>query len=196
MTTSTFDGSSAGTPAPITTDTAPPPPPVEAEIRPESLLDQLRDRVDERDESEPAEWIDEIPKVGIRLVCDPDIANEDFQRWTKSAMAGGVKAGRRRRGGGNPMDMDQLRISVRALVSTNERVEMRQGKEWQPLTGRDGSPVTLESNDLLSAFGVMDSTLLLKKLYGRDARVIDAGQRLLAAAGYLDGDDLDDDDPA
>lgn len=195
--TTTFDGSTPGAEAPETTSFGTPvTPAIAEEARPDSLLDQLRDRVGDRDEDEPAEWFDEIPKVGIRLVCDPDIDAEDFRRWTRAAMGGngpGSK-GRRRRSGSSPMDMSQKAIAVRALVAQNLRLEIRHGDEWRVMNGRDGQALTLESNELMTTFGVMDAATLLKRLYGRDARVIEAGQGLLAEAGYLDKDDDEDDE--
>jgi hypothetical protein len=193
MTTSTFDATTAG-PPPAMGKTAPAAA-AAVDDTPDSLLDQLRDAVEDRDESEPDEWYGEIPKVGIRLVCDPNISADDFRRWTKQAMSAGNGVKRRRRASGNAMDMDQFALSCRALIATCQRLDIKRGDEWVPMPGRDGEPLTLESNELMSKFGVMDATSLLRKLYGpRDARIVDAGQELLAAAGYLDSD-LDDDDP-
>lgn len=159
---------------------------------PDSLLDQLRARVDERDETEPSEWTKEVPKVGIRLVCDPDIEAEDYQRWVKGAQARGK--GGRRRAMTSALDLDQFALSVRALTATNIRLEIKRGDGWTPMTGPQGEVLTLESRELLRTFNVMDSASVLKRLFGRDARVIDAGQELLTEAGYLGGDD-DDDNP-
>lgn len=166
--------------------------PAAEEVAPDSLLDQLRARVEHRDETEPQEWIKEVPGLDIRLVLDPDIENSDFQRWMKQATP---RTKGRGRGGVNPMAMDQLQLASRALTAQCIRLEMKRDGEWRPMTGRDGEAYTLDSQELLRTFNVMDSTSVLRKLFGRDARVIDAGQELLAEAGYL-GDDAEDDDPA
>lgn len=158
----------------------------------DSLLDQLRERVAERDESDPQEWVKEIPKVGIRLVCDPDIEAEDYQRWVKGAQARG--RGGRRRALTSALDLDQFALSVRALTATCLRLEIHDGEKWRPMTGARSDVLNLESTELLRTFGVMDSASVLRKLFGRDARIIDAGQELLTEAGYLGGDD-DDDNP-
>jgi hypothetical protein len=199
MTSTTFDGSSGPSPAPRSTPAAPAPTgeatawgaTLDADA-PDALLDQLRARVEERNEADPQEWTKEVPKVWIRLVCDPDIENGDFQRWTNQAMP---RKGRTRGRAANPMAMDQLALAARALTATNIRLELKGDSGWRPMTGRDGDVLTLESDELLRTFNVMDSTSVLRKLFGRDARVIDAGQELLAEAGYL-GDDTDPDDPA
>lgn len=194
--TTTFDGSTGSGPAPDAhLPQAQAWSPAAEELAPDSLLDQLRERVEERDETEPQEWIKEIPKVGIRLVLDPDIANEDFQRWMKAATPRGK--GRGRAASANPMAMDQLQLSARALTAQCIRLEIkdRNSDVWRPMIGSDGDPMRPDSRELLRTFSVMDSASLLRKLFGRDAKVIDAGQELLQEAGYL-GDDADEDDPA
>ena len=157
----------------------------------DSLLDQLRERVAERDEEESEPWVKEIPRVGIRLVCDPRIDAVDYQRWLKQAQSRG-KGGRARPAGA--LDLDQFALSVRALTATCQRLEIRRGADWAPMTGRDGTVLDLDSRELLTAFNVMDAASVLRKLFGRDARVIDAGSELLTEAGYLGGDD--DDNPS
>lgn len=201
--TTTFDGSTGGVPQPPASD-----PRVEqhdpaaAEASawgpsstpdaPESLLDQLFERVSEREEAETPEWVKEVPKIGIRLVFDTDIDNAEFQRWMKAAQP---KGRRRQRAGA--FDMDQLALSTRALIAKNLRIEVKgaDGKAWNTLTAQSGEALTLESPELLRRFNALDAGFLLKKLFGRDAFVIDAGNELLEEAGYL-GDGVDDDDPA
>lgn len=191
--TTTFDGSSGGDTPPQATAWSPTNGSTPHDDSPDSLLDQLRERVEERDDEEPQEWIKEVPKLGIRIICDPDIENGDYQRWLKASFPKG--RGRRSGRASSPMDMDQLALSARALTATCLRLEIKRDGEWRPMIGRDGEPYTLESQELLRTFNVMDTTSVLRKLFGRDSKVIDAGQELLAEAGYL-GDDADDDDPA
>lgn len=194
----TFDTSSGPRHGGELPDAPPPAAAAEAftpgEVTPDSLLDQLRERVAERDEAEPSEWFKEIPGIGVRLVCDPDIEADDYQRWLKQARPRG-KGGRRAANVG-PMDLDQFALSVRALTATNVRLEIKRGAQWRPMTGAQGGVLDLESRELLDTFGVMDSASALRKLFGRDARIIDAGQELLTEAGYLGGDDDDDDNPS
>jgi hypothetical protein len=195
-----FDGSSSG-PNNATTYATDNVPAAEAmrfgpalDDSPASMLDVLRDRVEQRDVADADPWVHEIPKVGVRLVCDPRIDNADYQRWVKAAMAK-TRTARRGRSNANAMDLDQLALSARAITATNIRVEIkRQGDEWVAISdGASADALNLEDAAMLRAFGVMDPTSLLRKLFGRDAAVINAGQELLAAAGYLDGDDEDDD---
>lgn len=193
--TSTFDASTGGahaagpdepTAVPFTPAVADPP------VSADSLLDRLRDRVAERDEAEPDEWFKEVPGVGIRLVCDLNIEADDFQRWLKSAQNRGRSG--RRRAVASATDLDQFGLSVRALTATCIRLDIRDDDDWRPMTDGRGEVLTLESKELLRTFGVMDSASVLRKLFGRDARVIDAGQELLTESGYFGGDD-DDENP-
>jgi hypothetical protein len=158
-----------------------------------SALDLLRERVDER-EQEPVElWMHEITKVGMRIYCDPQVADADYRRWVKASMPK-VRRGARGRAPG-AMDIDQLALSARAILATNERVEVRTRKgEWITVTDpSSGEVLTLDDSAMARSFNVMDPVSLLRKLFGRDADLINAGQDLLAAAGYLDSDD--DEDP-
>lgn len=191
---STFDTSTAprhGTELPppdaaAETFTPGAPPPVA-----DSLLDQLRERVAERDAAEPDEWFKVIPGVGIRLVCDLNIEADDFQRWLKAAQS---RKGGRRQGVSSAVDLSPFALSVRALTATCLRLEIRDGESWRPMVGTKGDTLGLDSKELLQTFGVMDAGSVLRKLFGRDSRVIDAGQELLAAAGYT-GDEDGDENP-
>jgi hypothetical protein len=187
------DGSGPGFPAASSAPDEPVATPFEpgAAEGPDSLLDQLRARVDERDEAEPDEWFKEVRGLGIRLVCDLNIEADAFQRWFKGAQA---RKGGRRKTMASASDLDQFALSVRALTATCIRLEIKRGDAWTPMTGAGGVALDLESRELLRTFNVMDAASVLRKLFGRDARVIDAGQELLDAAGYLGGDD-DDDNP-
>jgi hypothetical protein len=157
-----------------------------------SMLDVVRERVEARDVEEYDPWQYEIKGIGVRLVCDPRIENADYQRWVKSALP--KQRGRQRPRGA--MDLDQLALSAKAIAASNLRVEVlrKETGEWVAVTdNRSGEVLTLEDDGMLRAFNVMDSVSMLRKLFGRDADVINAGQDLLAVAGYLESDD--DSDP-
>ncbi|MBC8092502.1 MAG: hypothetical protein H7Y15_11295 [Pseudonocardia sp.] len=203
MTNSTFDGSTTGTAeARPWSPTEIIPPESDAEQRQvahdaiplDSLLDQLRDEVTQRDEAIALPWRHRIRGTNFSLVCDPDIDNEDYQRWVKASMP---KTKNRRRTPG-VADMDQLALSSRAIVSANIGLDVlvRDTEDtWRSITapGSD-EPLTIDSPELLATFNVMDPIALLRKLFGRDAALVDAGQELLSAAGYM-GDEDDDEDP-
>lgn len=158
-----------------------------ADETPSSMLDLLRDRVESRESEETEPWVHEIPALGLRLVCDPRIDNADYQRWMKASLPRGRGARNRQFNG---MDIDTLALSARAITHTNLRVEVQnKDKFWIPITdGTDPTPLSLDDSAMLRTFNVMDSISLLRKLFGRDAALINAGQALLAEAGYLDAD--------
>lgn len=205
-----FDGSSAGsTPAAYAeaaanNGVAPAPEAVpfassiEDDTNPLSMLDMLRQRVEERERAEVDLWEYTIAPIGVKLFCDPRIDNADYQKWIKASMP---RLKGRRAGQPNSMDLDQFQLSSRAMVHTNVRIALRDEKvrdekaegAWRPITDSSGEALTVEDKAVLQAFNVMDPIALMKKLFGRDSAAIDAGQDLLRAAGYLDGDE--DDDP-
>jgi hypothetical protein len=161
---------------------------------PSSMLEVLRERVEAREADEVEPWTHEVADIGVRIVCNPQVENPDYQRWVKAALPKARGRGRPRTVGA--MDLDQLALSARAIIATNLRVEVynKRTKAWAPVSDK-GEALTLDDPGMLRAFGVMDPVSLLRKLFRRDADLINAGQDLLAAAGYLDSED-DDDDPA
>jgi hypothetical protein len=54
--------------------------------------------------------------------------------------------------------------------------------------------VALDDSFLLTRFGVPDPIELLRKLFVRDADLMNAGEELLTVAGFMGGDD-DESDP-
>jgi len=52
--------------------------------------------------------------------------------------------------------------------------------------------VALDDSSLLTQFGVPDPIELLRKLFVRDADLMNAGEELLTVAGFMGGDDESD----
>lgn len=166
----------------------------------DSQLAMLRERIataEAEAEAEPLEWVREIPKIGIRLVCNPEIENTTFRTWMRAAQP---KAKRRSGQPADPNDNDQLVMADQALTNTNVRIEMDHAfgtgrdADWRPLRSEvDGELLTLRSDELKRLYNVMTSLAVLKKLYHpkADPRIIDAGMALLDEAGFAGG--LDDD---
>lgn len=166
----------------------------------DSGLAMLRERIAQQEAEaadEPLEWVREIPKRGLRIVCDPEISNTTFRRWMRAAQP---KAKRRAGTAADPNDNDQLIMAEQALCATNLRIEMDHafgtGREpdWHPLISeQDGEPLTLRSDELKRAWNVLTNLALLQKLWSpkADPRIIDAGISLLDEAGFAGG--IDDD---
>lgn len=168
-----------------------------------SALAQLRERVAAKQAADAAEaederlWFHEIPGVGVRLVCDPDVENSTFQSWIKRANTTQGRAKRRRQQGGDGTDMDQLTLAGYALSESSVRIDMNHafgtGREadWRPLADSHGEPMNLQTHELWREYNVLNSLSLLKVLYGRkaDAHIINAGLEFLDETGYMGVDD-------
>jgi hypothetical protein len=172
-------------------DTTPPP-------EPQSILDELRADIESRDAVDVEPWRHRIKDTRVRLACNPDIENDAYQRWFKLSLPRKGN-GRQRQQNIGPADLDQLTMSAYALIESNLQVELlrkgaddRDDANWVPIRGESGDLLTLADNELQRTFNTMDAIALTRKLFGRDAYLIDAGQDLLAAAGY--GGDVDTED--
>lgn len=192
--TSTFDASADTSPAPS--------PSPNGAVEPEdddytgvSALEQLREVVEHREDAEP--WVYVVPKRDVRLTFDTDVPSHEYQRWLRGAMPRG------KRRGGNPdfTQMDQFALTSRAIRNCCTTVEVRNRKvrgesdpgAWIVVTGKEGTPLRLDDDELLRAFKTPDSGTLVARLIGREADVISAGMELLEHCGYVPGDDdLDD----
>ena len=195
----TFDGS-APRPAesaptePAYAVPAPPPPPAAAEpvgLAGLSALDALDAQIQERDEEESTTTPVEIPGLeGVRLLCSTVVPYEDYQRWQKAA----IPPADRRKKRINGLSMSQMVLTCMVLRNTCEAIEHLVGDQWQPMLGTDGEPFTLESDELLRRYGIIDPDLFVKRLFGRDPAVLAAGETVMKASGWLEDDD-DDADP-
>lgn len=185
----TFDGSTTGATRP-----APEPDPdVEDTGVGVSALELLRARVAEAAEVRE-DWVHEIRRTGVRITCDTNIEASDQQRWMSSALP------RTKRGSRQAPDITKLRreiMGARAIIGSCTQIELR-GHDEQYRVVKDptsGEPLVLDSPELLRSFGVPDPVELLRKLFVRDADMMNAGEDLLTAAGFLGGDDGDEVDP-
>ena len=189
-----FDGSTAGSPA---VDSAPQPgnvPDVNSTDPGVDALEQLRERVAAANEVREV-WVHEIKRTGVRLTCDTNIDGTDYQRWLNGALPKTTRRGR-----GTAPDVTKMRrelLSARAIIDTCVLVEMMLGSDdeyIQIVNPQTREPVALDDSFLLTRFGVPDPIELLRKLFVRDADLMNAGEELLTVAGFM-GDDDDESDP-
>jgi len=171
-------------------------PPPDAPSIPEPVFDafeSLREQLDERDQEAERTVSVEIPGVGWRLVCAIDFTYAQYKEWQKAALPKNQRNGRKV----NPLDMDQAMLGYFVLLNTCEGIEyQRSDGEWEPLTETGGQSATLQSGMLMTKMNVMDPRLLVKRLFGGDAKLIRAGSEVIVAAGYSDQeDDADASDP-
>lgn len=158
-----------------------------------SALEQLREVVEHREDAEP--WPYVVPKRDVRLTFDTDVPSHEYQRWMRASMPRG-----KRRGTPDFTQLDQYTLTSRAIRNCCTTVEVRNRKvkaesdpgAWIVVTGKEGTPLRLDDDELLRAFKTPDSGTLVAKLIGREADVITAGMELLAECGYAPGDDDED----
>jgi hypothetical protein len=193
-TTTPFDGSTprpADSPPATDAYAAPPAAAESVELSGLSALDALDAQIQERDEEEESTTLVEIPGLdGVRLVCSTVVPYDDYQRWQKAAIPPADRKKKRLNG----LSMSQMVLACMVLRNTCEAIEHRVGKQWQPMLGTDGEPFTLESDELLRRYGIIDPDLFVKRLFGRDPAVLAAGETVMKASGWLEDDD-DDTDP-
>lgn len=151
-----------------------------------SPLELLAREIDERESAEEELLPVEVPKLGIRLMCSTRISGKEWQAWQKRA----IPQARRRKA--TALDLDQVELMCTVLVETCEHIEFRRGPqgsgEWAVMPGNDGEPMTLKSDELLRRFNQMDSASMVMKLFGNDAALLKAGQEVVDAAGWGDGE--------
>jgi hypothetical protein len=155
-------------------------------------LTMLRDQVEERDESDDDLYPVEVPGIGWRLMCDINFPYSKYAAWQSAALPKSQRNGRRV----NVLKLDQTELAFNILLNTCTELQYRRNGsgEWEALTASDGSPLLPSSDALLRRFNVVDPRSFLRKLYGREARLVEASQKIAAKAGWVEGDD-DDEDP-
>lgn len=155
-----------------------------------NALERLRERVAQANQVREL-WVHEIKRTGVRLTCDTNVEGTDYQRWLSGALP---KQSRRGRGSPDVTKMRRELLSARAIIDTCTLVEM-QGKDgdYIPIVNpQTHEPVTLDDSYLLTRFGVPDPIELLRKLFVRDADLMNAGEDLLTTAGFMGDDDESD----
>lgn len=152
------------------------------------LLDQLREAVQAREEEPVPETVAvAVPKLGLRLLCNPDFSYAKYRDWQKAGLPDKQRQGKK---APNPMDADQALTALLMLSETCEGVEFqRKDGSWELITDAGGNPVTVKDRAFLDRFSMIDPKSLLRKLFavpGRsaDAELIKASQIVIDASGY------------
>jgi hypothetical protein len=187
--TTAFDGSASG----YAHDTLPEPTTDFAGLDTLSLLKQT---VDERVDIEKHTVT--VPGGRVRLVCRIDISDRDLRRWQRASLPPALRKGRDA-ANATPLDQNQLVIAVAVLVNTTMQIDVlgKDNKTWITVE-HNGDSLNLAHDAVLTAFGAIDTTTALIKIFGRESDVIRASQDVLAAAGWTgeNGDTAsDEDDP-
>ncbi len=154
----------------------------------------LRQQVDERDEEEGQTCLVDVPGLGWRLVCDITFPYTKYMEWQAQALPRNQRNARR---GPNLLKLNQTDLALNVLFNTCVEIQYeRSNGEWETLAGPDGTPLLPTSDILLRKFGVVDPRMFLRRLFGvdREARLVEASQKVAAKAGWIDDDD-DESDP-
>lgn len=141
-------------------------------------------------QAEPEEVTIEVPRVGIRLVCTAQVTSGQMSAWQRRAMP----PSKRKAVQPSPLDINQAAFNSSVLSETCARVEVQAPSgEWRVIEdANSGDYLTLKDSALLSQLGALDAESALRKIFaGRDGWLIQAGTRVLAAAGFGGDDDED-----
>lgn len=160
------------------------------EEAPFDALAALREQLDERTDENTC-YVD-VPGLGWRLVCDADFPYSQYARWQKASFP---VSQRNRRKGPNLLDLDQAVLSRLVLLGTCRGMEFQDSHgQWQTLLTSSGAPMTPDSGEIMQRFNEVDPGAFLRRLFGTDAQVMRAGEKVLKAAGWMedDGDEAED----
>lgn len=153
-----------------------------------SALDAIGEQIAERDAEEETTTAVAVPGLNIRLICSTVVPYEEYQKWQMTALPLKERKSRRPK----PLAMSQLILACMVLINTCEAIEHQVDGEWQPMIGSNGEAFTLESDELLRRFNIIDPNTFVKKLFGRDPRVLKAAEEVMIASQWLeDEDELD-----
>lgn len=160
---------------------------------PYDALAMLREQVEERDSEEQSTCSVEVPGLGWRLVCDITFPYAKYMEWQKLALPKNQRNGRRT----NPLSLNQADLALSVLLNTCVEVQYQRTdpNEWETLCDSAGAPLLPGSDSLLRQFNVVDPRSFMRKLFGqgREARLVEASQKVVAKAGWVEGDDGDED---
>ena len=188
----TFDASAMIGPADSVEPTPPPPTVNGAPAETFDALSMLREQVAERDDGEDDLCPIEVPGLGWRLMCDITFPYSKFAAWQTAALPKNQRNGRKV----NMLKLDQTGLAFSVLLGTCVELQYERvpgSGDWETLVASDGTPLLPTSDALLRTFNVVDPRSFLRSIYGREARLVEASQRVAAKAGWLEDDEDDDD---
>lgn len=156
-----------------------------------STLDDLREAGRQTDDREPITVTN--PRDTIRLTLRTDFPQKDLQRWQWMALPLKHREQLRRRGGQPNLSLvDPIVMFAAAVADTCIQVEVRSratGQYRAVVNEHNGEPLTFADGVLRQQLGAMDTPTAVRHAFNRsDPALLDAGARLIEAAGFGDGD--------
>lgn len=141
-----------------------------------SPLEQLRGALNKQVEREPITLV--VPaRRGVTIRFDANIDAEALEAWRK-------KCRKRDRRTGTDV-VDPIKLACTVLGNQASEIQMN----GQPVTN-DGEPVLFYSPTLHDMVGAHSTLEAVKLLFGVDGHLLDAADRVIAAAGY--GDEVEE----
>lgn len=124
----------------------------------------------------------------LRIIVDPNIDGEQFQRWQRSAMIGKSKSIAN-------AQYDSVKLCAVVLANTMVGLEVldKETGEYTEVRDENGGAFTFQNpalrHMLIGDKEVPSGTILVRKLFGNDGSLLDAAGQVIEAAGYGDNDD-------
>lgn len=124
----------------------------------------------------------------LRIIVDPNIDGEQFQRWQRSAMIGKSKSIAN-------AQYDSVKLCAVVLANTMVGLEVRDKEtgEYAEVRDENGGAFTFQNpalrHMLIGDKEVPSGTVLVRKLFGNDGDLLGAAGQVIEAAGYGDNDD-------
>ena len=174
-------------------DLATPPPVVnDGGVREGSALDRLQGALQESTREE--NYHHRIPKRKIlRIILDPNIDGDKFQRWQRNAVMKGVRSD------GSGSNIDAMRLACTVIGNQMVGLEVANNKGgWDEAHDEQGEALTFRSpklREMLAPGGTsISASELVKKLFGNDGHLLDCSRIIIVEkAGYGEEDQGDDD---
>lgn len=163
-----------------------------SEIREGSGLDQLKSILDKEIKLDSYSY--PIPRrKTIRLILNPNIDGEAFQRWQRNAIIGKAR--------GPESQVDSIKLAGVVIANCTEGIEV-QNNQGEYIEVRDSNGVSLTfrnpelRNMLVGDNQAPSAVALVRKLFGSDGHMLECSGDLMEKAGY--GDEVEEgtaDDP-
>lgn len=122
----------------------------------------------------------------LRLILDPNIDGEQFQRWQRSSIIGKAR--------GNDSQVDSVKLAAVVIANCTAGVEVRHPSgEYTEVRDSNGSALDFRNPEfrkmLVGDDPVSSASQLVRKLFGNDGHMLECSRDLMTQAGYGDEDE-------
>lgn len=129
-------------------------------------------------------------RKSLRLILDPNIDGEQFQRWQRNAIIGKAR--------GAESQVDSVKLAAVVIANCTVGVEVRnQNGDYTEVRDSNGLPMDFKNPEfrqmLIGDNPVSGGAQLVRKLFGNDGHLLECSRVLIERAGYGDEEDEGDD---